>query len=369
VARGNTTMGSDAGSWDLKTEIEKVRHQNLLFGGPGVEDCFSFGPWNFPSAPETAPTEIAIRDVIRQETPDGCVLLGVCPRDGLRYISFIGFASCRTPPAPAIGDWHAELRYPQPSDALAGIGVVDRKEDVAERHFDETTSRSRIAENSNLFLAPERPAVGDWHACLRSSYKEPDTGMIIGTPGAIVRWENTENTTESHFDEPPNSVDNKSVCTSKFIAGALEELTSALREMEDDRILFVGFDETGEHYVAGSICIFERPRRVRPTRILDFADWRVRLRRWDMAGILDHGGTIDLHHLNGIHDGHFDEEPLPSAQSPNDGIRDAKTAFKDFAYRLWQIEEQSEAPGYQYDGRGTEDRQETGATMLVGSRR
>jgi hypothetical protein len=329
-----------------------------------MDPGFSFGPFNFREQPATKPPENDVREVVRQETASGCLLLGVCgsPRDGLHYTAIIGWASCRTPPTPVIGDWHAELRYPQPSDALMGIGIVLRKEDVAERHFDETPISGRTAGDVNPRRAIERPAIGDWHAWLRSSYEDPDHEMIGSTPGVIVRWGNTENTFERHFDESPQSADTNAGSATKFTTEALNKLPNALREMEDDSYLFGGFAESGENFIAGSICVYERPHRMRAPRSPDFGEWRAKLRCWDLAVCLLHGGSIVDHHLNGIRDGHFDEEPLLCDDIVGADVKNQSGPFEDFL----DLVRQSEATGYFYDGRDRQDGHHTGNLVFIG---
>jgi hypothetical protein len=82
-----------------------------------------------------------------------------------------------------------------------------------------------------------------------------------------------------------------------------------------------------------------------------YVDWRVQLRCWDLAAYRDHGGSIVDHHLNGIHDGHFDEE---STSSVDNSIIDTKaysSPFQDFVDQLHQVED----AGYHFDGNGKRD--------------
>jgi hypothetical protein len=307
---------SDTGACDLVRDIVKVRNQSLLFGGPGIETCFSFAPGYFREQPSNSPPECAVREVIRRETADGCLLLGVCgsPADGMHFISILGWASCRTPPKPIIGDWHAELRYPQPSDTLAGIGIVYRKEDVTESHFDETLINSKIAVDSN-----------PWRELARS-----ETGEV---PGAFV------------------------------------DLMRIIRETCACSILFGGPGDDLECSVGvgsdaglqGNIVLRETPVRVIPLPAI--GDWHAEL-RYPQPDEYSSRGRFRLgRHRPQLGVPHFDETTDSANGTINKYHENGASPFQSIANLMYEIEE----PSYQFDGLGTEDRPETRITVFMSS--
>jgi hypothetical protein len=136
--------------------------------------------------------------------------------------------------------------------------------------------------------------------------------------------------------------------------------------MEDDSLVFVGFGEScqycpvgvqGDAGLTGSICLNEhRPRRVRAPRSPDFGEWHTRLRA-RVERLLFGGGaqmSAEIEEEYGPSAVHFDDSAAQIADSSERQQENRLTRTSPFQQFL-ELVQQSEAAGYLFDGRDSQD--------------
>jgi hypothetical protein len=206
--------------WDL--EIGDLRKQSLLFGGPGIPLVF---------VPTAAP-DFRVQPVIK-------------PSEQMAWTIVVP-----TKARPVFVDWRIRLRCWDfaPIWDYGGSTVDHQPNGWHDGHFDESPLVNNFPLGCESPRALEPSAIGDWHAELR--YPPPPAVINFGGPRISLT---EENQFKCHFDEIPSSRDGKGHIETSEVAGELVELTSVLRETCAHCIRFGGpADEVACNVSVGS---------------------------------------------------------------------------------------------------------------------
>jgi hypothetical protein len=200
---------------------------------------------------------------------------------------------------------------------------------------------------------------GLWHTRLRDpSWPVRIRGPILA-PNRLAE-------SNTHFDEVLTPKVQPATKNDRSSAASLWLLIDTFREMEDDSVVFAGFDESrqycpvgvqGDASLTGSICLDEcRPHRMRAPRSPDFGDWHTRLRT-RVERLLFGGGAQMSAAIAAEYDQsvvHFDDPASKIADPLERQQENTLTRTSPFQEFL-DLVEQSEAAGYQFDGRDRQD--------------